>query len=408
MQPMQVTPKVKKGRNRLAATIVLGHTVKHIYGAGLQAILLPEIKIGLGLSATQLGTLAFSRQVTGWVTTFCAGYLGDRFPNRASIILSISLIILGGSYFLLGSTSHYWVLFVGMLVVGIGPSLFHPPAIGALSRRFPDKRGFIISLHGTGGSVGEVLGPLAAAGVLAVMVWQDVLRASLFPALVAALLIWVMMRRVPAEVSGSASTRAYFASLYSLLKKSTFLLLIVVTALRSMGQIAISTFLPVYLREDLEFSATRVAIYLSMSHVVGIASQPIMGSVADRYGPKLVLVPCMAALGLMFFALRYADPGFQLVSTIIAMGAFIYSLQAIFVAAAMNIAGAELQATVTSVMYGGSFLGIVSPILAGVIADAYGVPNAFLYAGALVLLATFILSLLKLPKTAVQLPDHSS
>ena len=401
MRATQVPPEIRRGRNQLAVVIVLGHSIKHIYGAALQSILLPEIKIGLGLSATQLGTLTFSRQLTGWITIFGAGYLGDRFANRASLILSTSLIMLGVSYFVVGSASGYWVMFIAMLLVGIGPSLFHPPAIGTLSRRFPDKRGFAISLHGTGGSAGEVVGPLVAAGLLAFMVWQHVLRASLFPALVAALLIWVFMRNVSVEVPGSTSTQSYFRSLVSVIKKKAFILLIVTTAFRSMGQMAILTFLPVYLREDLEFSAARVAAYLSLSHVVGLASQPVMGLLSDRFGPKVVLIPSMTALGLLFFALRFADPGFQLILVVLALGAFLYSLQAIFMAAAINLAGGQVQSTVVSVMYGGSILGIVSPILAGVIADAYGVANSFLYAGAVTLLATLILSLIKLPKADV-------
>ena len=237
--------------------------------------------------------------------------------------------------------------------------------------------------------------------MLAFMVWQDVLRASLFPALVAALLIWVFMRNVSVEVPGSTSTQSYFRSLVSVIKKKAFILLIVTTAFRSMGQMAILTFLPVYLREDLEFSAARVAAYLSLSHVVGLASQPVMGLLSDRFGPKVVLIPSMTALGLLFFALRFADPGFQLILVVLALGAFLYSLQAIFMAAAINLAGGQVQSTVVSVMYGGSILGIVSPILAGVIADAYGVANSFLYAGAVTLLATLILSLIKLPKADV-------
>ena len=69
MEAVQVGAEIRHGRNQLAATVVLGHAIKHIYNSGLQTILLPEIKIGLGLSATQLGSLAFSRQATGWVTT---------------------------------------------------------------------------------------------------------------------------------------------------------------------------------------------------------------------------------------------------------------------------------------------------------------------------------------------------
>ncbi|MCH7785992.1 MAG: MFS transporter [Chloroflexi bacterium] len=406
-EAIQVSPELRRGRNRLAVTVILGHAIKHIYNSALQTILLPEIKIGLGLSATQFGVLVFSRQVTSWVTTIGAGYLGDRFANRASLILGISLLLMGVSYFALGSAPNYWVMFLAMLLVGIGPSLYHPPAIGALSRRFPDKRGFAISLHGTGGSVGEVLGPITAAGLLTFLMWRDVLHVSLFPALLGAFLIWSMMRSVPGgQVEGSTSTRAYLVSLASLLKKRALLVLFIVTAFRSVGQSSITIFLPVYLREDLAFSPTKVAIYLSLAQLVGVGSQPLMGLVSDRFGRKVVLVPAMIGMALLFIALAFAGDGVQLVITIIAMGTVLYSLHTIFIAAAMDVAGGEVQSTVVSLIYGASFLGTLSPIIAGIIADNFGVPSVFIFGGSVVLLGAVILLALKLPETANQMARH--
>jgi MFS family permease len=225
----------------------------------------------------------------------------------------------------------------------------------------------------------------------------------MFPALLAGMFIWGMMRSVTGDVPGSASTRAYFASLAILVKKGALVVLVLVTALRSMGQTAMMTFLPIYLREDLEFTATWTAIYLSMAQIVGIGAQPAMGLISDKFGRKLVLIPAMTSLGLLYIALAYADTGAQLVLTILALGAFQYSLHTIFIASAMDIAGGEVQSTMVSLIYGASFLGTLSPILAGIIADAYGVPNTFLYAGGVTLLATFILALLKMPKTESQL-----
>ena len=318
-------------------------------------------------------------------------------------MLGTSLALMGVAFFIAGYAPSYWAMFAAMLLVGIGPSLYHPPAIGALSRRFPDKRGFAISLHGTGGSVGEVLGPLTAAGVLTFLVWQDVLRVSLFPALLGAFVIWGMMRSVPGDLPGSTSARAYFASLGSLLKNRALLGLVLVTALRSMGQSTVMIFLPLYLREDLEYSVARVALYISMAQAVGIAVQPAMGFLSDRLGRKVVLMPAMTAMSLLFFALRFAEPGAALFLTILGLGAFLYTLHTIFIAAAMDAAGGQVQSTVVSLVYGAAFLGTVSPVLAGVAADAYGVPSAFLFGGGAVLLGTFVLAFLKLPKTATQM-----
>ena len=331
-----------------------------------------------------------------------AGYLGDRFASRASLMLGISLSLMGVSFFLAGNASSYWVMFAAMLVVGLGPSLYHPPAIGALSRRFPDRRGFAISLHGTGGSAGEVLGPLVAAGALTYFVWQDVLRISLVPALLAAFVIWSMMRSVPGEAPGSASTRAYLASLVALVKKRALFALAMIAAMRSMGQSAVVTFLPVYLREDLEFSATRVEIYLSLAQVVGIGVQPVMGFLSDRYGRKAVL----ALQALLFLGLYYADPGAQLVLVILALGAVLYSLHTIFIAAAMDAAGGEVQSTVVSLIYGATFLGTVSPILAGLIVDQTGdTSNAFIYGGVVMFLTAAALASVRLPRTERQVAE---
>ena len=50
MSTVQGAVDLKRGRVRLAAAVVLGHAIKHVYNSGLRAIIMPEIKIGLELS----------------------------------------------------------------------------------------------------------------------------------------------------------------------------------------------------------------------------------------------------------------------------------------------------------------------------------------------------------------------
>ena len=407
IEETQVAREANKGRNQMAAAVVLGHTIKHILNAALQSLLLPKMKIDIGISGTQFGVLAAARQATGGVTTMYGGYLGDRFAHRAPLLLTLSLAWTGVAFFLAGSAPNYWLIFAAMLLAGVGPSLYHPPAIGILSRRFPDKHGFAIALHGTGGSVGQVWGPIVAWGMLALLSWRGVLQVSLLPALLAAFVIWSMMRNIPGGAGGSTSTKAYFTSLGGLLKNQRLQMLLLMGMLLSMGQNAINTFLPVFLLEDLDFSVRRVAIYLSLSQVVGIGAQPLMGVLSDNFGRKTVLVPAMTVLGLLFIALRFADHGMQLTLTIVAMGAFLYSLHSVIIATAIDVAGGATPSTVGSLSYGASFLGSVSPILAGVFTDRYGVTSAFVYGGVIVLVATVILALLRLPKTPTQMGNRT-
>ena len=106
-----------------------------------------------------------------------------------------------------------------------------------------------------------------------------------------------------------------------------------------MGQSSISLFLPVYLREDLDYSSATVGIFLSMAQLVGIGSQPLMGYLSDRVGHKRVLIPAMLCLGMLFAALAFVEGDIGLALTILALGAFLYSLHSIFISAAIGVVG---------------------------------------------------------------------
>ena len=411
MASTAVTEDIKRGRNQLAVTVVLGHTVKHIYNSGLQSVILAVIKDDLRLTGTQFGLLATSQRVTSGTTTMVAGYLGDRFANRSGLMLMLSLGIMGVSYYLLGSAPSYWVLFAVMLLVGIGPSLYHPPAIASLSRKFPDRRGFAISLHGTGGSVGEVVGPVLTGGLisgtyLVAFHWRDVLHISVFPALFFAVAVYLMMRNIPAAAADTASLREYGSSLVSLMRRRAMLSLVFVTALRSSGQYAVMGFLPVYLLEDLEYDKVVIGLFMSGAQVTGIVAQPLMGYLSDRFGRKIVLVPCTLVMGLLIISLKFAEPGPQLVIAVLAMGAFLYSLHTIYIAGAMDVAQGQAQSTVVSLIYGASFIGAFSPWVAGWVADQWGNSSSFIYGGVLVILGALILWATRLPKTSNQLSSE--
>ncbi len=392
----------RQRRNRLAATVVLGHWVKHIYTSGLTMLIWPEIRIGLGLSYGQLGSLASAKSVSAWLSTMTAGYLGDRFTSRASLLLGISLSLLGFSFLLAGFAPNYLAMLAVMLVLGVGPALYHPPAIGELSRRFPERRGFAISLHGMGGTAGEVVGPLVVAGLFTFMAWRDVLKGGLFPALIAALLIWASMRSVPRMEPQAQSRKAYIASLGGLLHNRVLLLLIAVVAIRGMGQSAVESFLTVYLRDDALYSTTKIAFIVSAAQVVGFAAQPAMGYLSDRFGRQSVLIPGLVIGTAMTFALGIVEPGAVLVFVVIARGMFKFSLHHIFVAAAIDAADGQVQSTIVSMVYGSGVLGTISPTIAGLISDRYGIQSSFMYAGSLSLIALLLLMALKLPKTAAQ------
>jgi len=384
--------------NRFAATIILGHALKHVYISGLSSVLLPEIKDGLALSSTQYGTLATVQQTSSWGSTMTSGYLGDRFTRLTAIMLGLSLALTGISYFFLGIAASYAALLPVMLLVGIGPSLYHPPAIGALSRRFTSLRAFMISLHGAGGSLGEATGPLLAGGLVAIMYYEDVLRLSVVPALLAAFVMWTLLKDDSARhAEGARSFREYIGSFVRLLRHRTILLICTATAFRTVGQATATVFLPVYLKEDLGYSAALTGAFISMAQVVGIGSQPVMGFLADRLGYKRVLVPALFLFALLLLLLPAAEGKVQLGMVILLLGTFLFSLHAILISAASELTEESMQSTIVSLIYASSFIGAFSPTLSGVLADAEGLKTTFVLAAALVGLSGVTLLLTNLP-----------
>ena len=389
-------------RRTLLITAVAGHGIKHLMNAAF-AVLLPEMKAGLGLTNTQIGVLSASRFLAGGLANFPAGYIADRFTNLRAIVLGLSIAGIGVTYFLAGITTVFWLitLWTSLMVVSI--SLWHPAAIGSLSRQFTSNRGFAISLHGTGGSVGEAVGPIVAGVLLGFFAWEFIFQGAIVPALILGLLIWLVLRRVPADISQAASFGDYAVGIRALLTNRRLLLVLLFTGGFAGAQATMYTFLPIYLREDVSLSPATVGVYLSLLNIPGIGSQPVMGYLSDRFGRKAVLTPAMASLGVFYLLLGVVPAvtnsilgveiqgGIALVAIILGASLFFYPMMAIFLASASDLAPSDVQSTTVSLVFGvATIVGFLGPLVAGVIADTYSLQATFYFCAALVLLAAFV------------------
>ena len=199
-------------RPLLAAVLVAGHAVKHAYNSGF-LLILPEIARALNLSNTSVGFLNTARGFAGSGSNLPAGFVADRFSNRWGRILGIAMASIGIFQFIMGSLDAYWPILICAMIVSASISFWHPPAIAALSLQFSERRGFAISLHGSGGSIGEALGPILVGGLLAILTWQHILQLSLVPAVLTGIVVWTLMRTTLGHVSQTTSFRGYLSGL---------------------------------------------------------------------------------------------------------------------------------------------------------------------------------------------------
>ena len=367
--------------NRLLVLIavVAGHAVKHVFNAG-SMLILPELKSTLGVSNTSIGLLTTTRSVFGGLINLPAGFVSDRYSGRWAAVLALTLIAVGGSMFLVGISTAFWMAVVSMTLLSMAITFWHPPALAALSVRYPDKRGFAVAMHGTGGSIGEAVGPILTGFLIGFLAWQTVLQLSLIPAILMGVGTYLLLKSIP-SLSAETTTRGYFGGVRAALSNPRLLLVLATTACFSGSQIGIMSFLPIYAREDLAMSTTATGALVSLLQVAGIGSQPVLGYLSDLFGRRVVLAIGFAGLTMGTLGLFTAGSGPAFFVAVAFTGLFLFPMMAILLAAAMDVVGSVVQGTTVSFVFGVSIvLAAISGWISGRVADTYGVEFVFLYA----------------------------
>src|SRR3954469_12132269 len=204
--------------------ISIGHGLTHWYPSTFY-LLLPIIGRELGLSYSEIGLIMTCQYVAGAVANVPGGILVDTV-GRKGLLMALSLFWVGFPYLLMGFSHGYLMLLGCVALVGFGNSLWHPTAIPTLARRFPERKGFVLSLHGMGGNVGDALAPLVVGSLLAVLTWREVVVLNVIPGLIMSLLLLVFLgtlrigskAKAKAEDGHVQSLREYFRGVPALFR----------------------------------------------------------------------------------------------------------------------------------------------------------------------------------------------
>ena len=179
----------KQDRAFILGSLSFGHGIAHLYDQGLP-IIMPAIASSLVLSNLQVAVLLGIRQAGFGGVNLGAGVFVDMVKNQWGLILTACMVWSAIAYMAVGASPNFALLVIAVAFVSIPGALWHLPATAALSRRFPDRRGFAISMHGFGSNIGNVLGPILAGALLSVLIYRTVLFIYAVPALLVAFFIW--------------------------------------------------------------------------------------------------------------------------------------------------------------------------------------------------------------------------
>ncbi|MBL6952427.1 MAG: MFS transporter [Alphaproteobacteria bacterium] len=388
----------------------MGHGATH-WLLGTFYLLLPFIARQLDLSYTEAGLLVSAVHASAFATNLVSGMVVDVTGRRVPILVA-SLCI--GALAMSGFGVAGGVLGLLPLVVLIGctNNLWHPAAISYLSRRFPEQRGYALSIHALGANSGDALAPLAIGALLLWLSWPQAAMAAAVPTLAVALLLFASLPRQsivqrqdgqkPAggRHSGTGegmSMAAYWRGLAALIRDRAVLSLCLVAALRTMTQAGLLAFLPLYLSNSLGAGPLLLGAALAAMQLGGVLAAPIAGAWSDRIGRRPIILAGLSASTVVIASLAAIGHTGTFIAGISVLGFVLFAVRPVIHSWLMDLTPPNLGGSATSLMFGSqALLATAAPILGGIIADTWDLAAVFYFLAGSLLAANLALVLLPL------------
>ncbi|WP_017727539.1 MFS transporter [Halalkalibacterium ligniniphilum] len=385
--------------------ICLGHTFTHWYPATFY-ILLPLITVQFGLSVGQAGLLVTIMYLVKAIAGMPIGAITD-MTTKKNLLMLLSLILAGLPFLFLGFVNAYWMIMLLVIIMGIGNEMWHPASFSTLSSLYPKQRGYVFGVHGMSANLGDLLAPVIIGTVLTFVSWQDVVYFNIIPAIVVGIVIAFMLRNI--EVTSNKGIKKengekltfpeYMAGFKELLKNKAVLLIALASGMRSMTQLGLMTFLPIFLLLELGYSPFLVGLYITVMQAGGLIAAPLMGKLSDNVGRRKIIFSGMIITSVLVVAVVFIQIDWLLITTLAILGFFLYSLRPVMQAWIMSSTKKSMSGTTTSLLFTTqSMLAALTPLIGGMIADSIGIMYTFYFIALIILLGNIVVAFI--PKTA--------
>ncbi|MGV9638308.1 MFS transporter [Nocardia rhamnosiphila] len=272
---------------------VVAHAVDDFY-QGLIPASIPFFVLERGYSYVAASGLALAAALGSSLPQPLLGVLADRRP--VLWLAPAGLLVAGAGAGLAGLAPAYPVVWLLILVSGIGIAAFHPAA-GRDARRAAGDSTVAMSLFAAGGSVGFFLAPALATPLLSAL---GIGATALFvpPAVLTAFVLWRHQTRRTAHLPTADITTGRD-------RWGPFLVLTVVAVVRSVLFLGLNTFIALYWIGYLGADRVLGGVALTTFLVGGVVGTVSGGRIEDRIGMRAtvrlggaVAVPALVALRL--------------------------------------------------------------------------------------------------------------
>jgi MFS transporter, FSR family, fosmidomycin resistance protein len=378
-------PAALHADRRALAAIATGHMSSDLCQGAVPA-LLPYLISDRGLSYAGATALLLALTVSSSVIQPLLGHASDRI--QGAWLMPAGVLIGGAGIALAGVTGSYAATLAVVIVGGIGVAAFHPEGARYVPLVAGSGASTGMGVYSVGGNAGFVVGPAVVTAGVAVFGLRGTLLVAVIPA-VSALLLWSVRPRLVAAAVARASAPTTGAEESD--DWPAFALLSAMVVARTTVGYGLLGFVPIWFVRHLDASTGAGNAALTLLLAAGAAGTLLGGRLADRYGPRPVVIGGMGALFPLVALLPLAgEPGAFVLCA--AIGVALDANFGITVVLAQRLLPSRPGAA-SGIVLGFAFgLGGAAAAGLGVVADHSGLP-AVMAALAGVAFLAFVLSL---------------
>lgn len=283
--------------------------------------LVPQITATFETTNATIGLALSGMWLAYALAQFPSGVLGDKYGERIVILTAVGSTAVASLLIALSPSIVVFILFT--IVLGAGAGLHYSVATTFLTKQFDDI-GRAIGVHVAGGPLAGLAAPPAAALVGSRYGW----RVGILLGVVAAVPVFVLFAsqvRPTKPLRPNQPIRERFAvgPLVALLSRPQIAFTTVLAVFGAFTWQATASFLPTFLEIGGNFSTAVSAVLFSLYFVIHGGTQPITGSISDRFGRDRTVMGTMAA-GVIGYGLLVAATAFDLgIAAVIVAIAFV-------------------------------------------------------------------------------------
>lgn len=299
---------MKKGGKSSLFLVSIGHSYNDIFWLFLPLIL-PILRQEFQLSYTQSGLLLTFYIFVISTFSFLSGHLGDIYGKRR--IISIGFLLTSVSYTSFAILGSFPSMLVILGVAAVGVSTFHSLAPPLLSEYFSYKKGIVFGVFEGAGSGGIALMMYFFGLLVDIAGWR--LICALI-ALAGLPLVYLFYKKDSRVFSSPEEEPKVHHS------RRNIMMFFLSRALRTMGLVAIISFVPLFVVDVLGLDIQRASFFSAMIFLGGTIGSLLTGLLCERHYPLSIIATLLITALPIILLLTFSFPLPAIILLLVALG----------------------------------------------------------------------------------------